>query len=111
MQELPNGRFSVNYGRIGKLNESAEDLARLEAEAEAKGIRNIYRDENLQADAWEHAQTFPAEILDGLTGETVDGKKANLQNIESMMNNVDDYGNYTLPEWTLFFQILREEGI
>jgi len=63
-------------------------------------------------DAWERAQLWPAHILDGLTGETVDGKKCSLQNIDDMLNQEDvDLGPYSIDEWRLFFQRVRVEGI
>ena len=74
-------------------------------------MRDIYRDEILQSKAWNHAQTWSPEILNGLTGEDVNGKKCDLQNINNMLNQVEDLGDFTIEEWEEFFQTLRLEGI
>ena len=33
------------------------------------------------------------------------------QNIESILNRVEDLGDYTIEEWISFFEVIRKEGI
>lgn len=73
--------------------------------------RDIYNDPDLQRSAWEFCQTWPDHILDHLIGEDSQGKSCSLQNIEDMLNDVEDLGEFTTKEWILFFQIVRVEGI
>jgi hypothetical protein len=74
-------------------------------------FNNPYDNQIDQQRAWEHAQTWPDHILCHLTGETANGKKASLQHIESMLNQVEDLGPFEVQEWILFFEKLRVEGI
>jgi hypothetical protein len=74
-------------------------------------LKNPYDNQIDQQRAWEHAQTWPAHILSHLTGETLEGKPASLQHIESMLNQVEDLGPFEVQEWILFFEKLRVEGI
>lgn len=76
-----------------------------------KIFSNPYDNSKDQQRAWEHAQTWPDHILSHLTGETVNGKKASLQDIESMLYQVEDLGPFEVQEWILFFEKLRVEGI
>ena len=61
--------------------------------------------------AWNFCQTWPEVILEGLTGETIDGKKCNEQHIQSMLNQIEDLGDFSAEEWELFFIRVRKEGI
>lgn len=74
--------------------------------------RDIYADGNLQYKAWEFCCRFWApEIMEGLCGETVDGKSVPQQNIDSMLDQVEDLGEFTKEEWHKFFETIRVEGI
>ena len=61
--------------------------------------------------AWEFCQQWPEVILEGLTGGSVTGKKCNEQHIQSMLNQIEDLGDFTNEEWELFFIRVRKEGI
>jgi len=74
-------------------------------------ISKLYDDVKLQQIAWEHAQTWTPEILNGLTGEDVDGNTCSRQNIKCMLDQVEDLGEFTTEEWEKFFEKLRVEGI
>jgi len=68
--------------------------------------RHIYDDQEgngMMHRAWEFANRhFPPEILDGLCQD---------QNIQSMLAQVDDLGEFTREEWEKFFERIRVEGI
>ena len=75
-------------------------------------IRDIYNNEQLQHEAFTFAErNFPQHILNLLTGQDEDGNKLPQQNIKSLLNQVENMGNYTSEEWEKFFEEIRENGI
>jgi len=75
-------------------------------------VRDIYGDENLQFPAWEFCSgTWSQHIIDHLTGCDSNGNPCSQQDIRSMLDQVDDLGDYSVEEWTMFFEFVRVEGI
>jgi len=64
----------------------------------------LYDNEDLQHKAFDFAnRNWSDDILYSLS-ETE-------QNIESILNRVEDLGDYTMEEWISFFEVIRKEGI
>lgn len=86
-----NEEFIEDYYNIGKpeIFESHSEL---------------YDNKDLQHKAFDFAnRNWSDEILHFLL-ETE-------QNIESILNKVEDLGDYTMKEWISFFEVIRKEGI
>ena len=86
-----NEEFIEDYYNIGKpeIFESHSEL---------------YDNEDSQHKAFNFAErNWSDEILDFLL-ETE-------QDIESILNKVEDLGDYTMKEWISFFEVIRKEGI
>jgi hypothetical protein len=74
-------------------------------------VRDIYDNPQTQSAAWEFCQHWPEEILAGLCGQDAAGNSVPQQNIVSMLNHVEDLGDFTSEEWAKFFERVRVDGI
>ena len=64
----------------------------------------IYDNEDLQHKAFQFAErNWPEDVLYYLLETN--------QNIESILNRVEDLGQYTMKEWISFFEVIRKQGI
>jgi len=72
---------------------------------------DLYADEKLKHKAWEFCQRWDEDILSRLLGEDDEGNEEPMGNIRSLLNRVNDLGDYSIEEWIKFFKDLRENGI
>lgn len=67
-------------------------------------VTDLYENPKDRHKAWEFAQNnWSEEIIDTLIETEND--------IESILNKVENLGNYSMGEWVQFFKKLRKEGI
>jgi len=79
---------------------------------EIKMIRDIYTNEKLQYDAFKFAERyFSKDIFNLLCGQDENGNILLHQDIRSLLNQIEDFGEFTSEEWEMFFKNIRIHGI